>query len=712
MRISTLLLAAALASAATAPAATQTEPQPPVFRSSSDLVEVDVIVRDRSGRFISDLAPADFEILEQGAAQPIQQFFLHITTSNGWPVDTSPGAAQPVAVPASPEGARRTFIVLFDSAHMSVGGSKRVQTAAIALFTQHFRSGDIGGVISDGRVANNRLTSDREELLKSVRNVKPSQAQSSRLFDEQQWPRLTEPEAMRIAAYEDKPVLNAAVTRACADDENACRVMDVPGLVRQKATMLADAARASTNATLQNLNALVSGLARIEGRKTVLLLSEGFIADNSWPLVKQTVESAVRSNTRVYTLDARGLDRGMSQRLAAASPGDDDPGLNLLNNDPGSDSINSLAVDTGGFVVRNTNAFDRAIAQIVDDASNYYVLGYRPVTPQDGKFHQITVKVNRPGVGVRARRGYIATPRPAVSITAEAHSDPGAQVNETVERAVAVPEPIADRGNPAASPIARPEPVDRPLSAGVARSTAAPASGTTVTSPAGAVRVRPAAAEHVGDLVTGTTEDTDAKAGWSAYQRGDVETARASLSVAAARPAADAWVHYALGMSEYALGHYAAAIAAWEKVRDGATDFEPVYFDLVDGYMQLKDYDKAVRLLRGAKDKWPRDPEVFNALGVVQTVRGALDDAIKSFEGAIAVAPAETTSYFNLGKAHELRYFRSRHYVQQTRLWMANESDRTAAIQHYEQYLASGGPYAQSARDGLARLRWLPDQKD
>jgi tetratricopeptide (TPR) repeat protein len=211
--------------------------------------------------------------------------------------------------------------------------------------------------------------------------------------------------------------------------------------------------------------------------------------------------------------------------------------------------------------------------------------------------------------------------------------------------------------------------------------------------------------------VTGTTEDPDAKAGWDAYQRGDVETARASLSVAAARPAAEPWVHYALGQSEYALAHYPAAIAAWEKVHAGAADFEPVYFDLVDGYMQVKEYDKAIRLLRAAKDRWPRDPEVFNALGVVQTVRGALDDAIKSFEGAIAIAPAETTSYFNLGKAHELRYFRSRHYVQQTRMWLANENDRTAAIQHYEQYLAAGGPYAQSARDGLTRLRWIPDQR-
>jgi tetratricopeptide (TPR) repeat protein len=171
-------------------------------------------------------------------------------------------------------------------------------------------------------------------------------------------------------------------------------------------------------------------------------------------------------------------------------------------------------------------------------------------------------------------------------------------------------------------------------------------------------------------------------------------------------------VHYALGQSDYALLQYSSAVAAWEKVREGAASFEPVYFDLVDGYMQLKEYDKAIRVLRSAKERWPQDPEIFNALGVVQTVRGALDDAIKSFEGAIAVAPQEPTSYFNLGKAHELRYFQSRRYVQQTGTWRANESDRTAAISHYERYVASGGPYTESARQGISRLQWIPTPKE
>jgi tetratricopeptide (TPR) repeat protein len=223
--------------------------------------------------------------------------------------------------------------------------------------------------------------------------------------------------------------------------------------------------------------------------------------------------------------------------------------------------------------------------------------------------------------------------------------------------------------------------------------------------------LRPSAGAHVTELAADRARDADAAAGWDAYQRGDLETARASLSVVAAHASAHPWVHYALGQASYALARHSEAVAAWETVRAAAPDFEPVYFDLVDGYMQAKEYDQAIRVLRDAKQRWPRDPEVLNALGVVQTTRGALDDAIRSFEEAATVAPNEATSYFNLGRAFEMRYARTRRWVQQLRQWVANEADRKAAIDHYERYLTFGGPYADSARQGVTRLKFVPGAK-
>jgi tetratricopeptide (TPR) repeat protein len=464
--------------------------------------------------------------------------------------------------------------------------------------------------------------------------------------------------------------------------------------------------RATSGQTLQSLLALLNGLSRMEGRKNVLLMSEGFLAEESWPLVQQTVGQASRANARIYTLDARGLDRGLRSGQDVDPGANDSIGRLLAQFDMGADPINSLAVDTGGFVVRNTNYFDKAIEQVVQDAGNYYVLGYRPEVQADGNFRRVSVKVNRPGLTVRARRGYVASPRtPAVtSATARATSPVATPAAATPAAAAAALQRTGTNSaeTPAAGPGATP-----PL----AETAPAPAAADAVvargpSTSGGGVRLRPDASRHVETLATAAAPDLDAHTGWEAYGRGDLESARQSLAAAALRPSARPWVHYALGQSEYALRHYPEATSEWEKVRATVPEFEPVYFDLVDGYIQIQDRDKAIRVLRAAKERWPHDAEVFNALGVVQVSRGSLDDAVASFRLAIDAAPNEPVGYFNLGKTLELRYSRSRRYVQQTRTWVANETDRTNAISNYEHYLTLGGPLENSAREGLNRLAW------
>src|SRR5207247_368985 len=81
---------------------------------------------------------------------------------------------------------------------------------------------------------------------------------------------------------------------------------------------------------------------------------------------------------------------------------------------------------------------------------------------------------------------------------------------------------------------------------------------------------------------------------------------------------------------------------------------------------------RAIRVMRDARERWPRDPEVYEALGVSQIWRGAYDDAIASFQQAVALVPNEGLGYFNLGKAYELKYRNSRRYVQQLRTWYSD----------------------------------------
>jgi len=695
---------AALALVAAWPVAARQQPAaqpPPVFRTGTNVVEVDVVVHDKNGRFVADLKPEDFEVSEEGKPQPIDLFYR---VGNG----VAETAAAPEPKPDEPIGAAspapshtpRFFIVVFDDDHLSPGGFKRVQAAALTLFQKQFQKGDVGGVLVGGKMANNRLTTDREELLKAVRDAKPSGKARSLMFDERQWPRMSAVEAIRIHSDDDKTVFEEVYDRACQDEPDQCRRIDIHPLILEKAVTMSESATETTNETLRTLTALMNGLARMNGRKTLLLMSEGFLAEESWPFVQQAVGLAARAHATIYTLDARGLDRGLPGG-DSVDPGTHDQNARMLEQfDMGSDSVNSLAVDTGGFVVRNTNVFDQAVQRIVDDASNYYVLGYRPEAAPDGKFHKITVKLKRPGLSFRARRGYIATPGAAPTMTNAAAPAPAAGAPAPSAEATPATEGAPTREAPAttgAAPVA-PAPAPTPAATGTIVPNAA-------TTNAEAFHLRPNAAQHV-EALAANAPDHDADKGWSAYQRGDVEGARASLAVAATRPTARPWVRYALGQANYALGRYQDAVGEWEKVKTDAPEFEPVYFDLVDGYIQVRDPDRAIRTLRDAEQRWPNDVEVFDALGVVQVTRGALDDAVKSFEKAIALAPKEAVTYFNLAKTFELRYQRTRHYVTQTRTWVSNKADLESAIANYKRYLEIGGPLADSAREGLTRLEW------
>ena len=471
--------------------------QPTVFRARADLVEVDVVVHGKDGSFVGDLSAGDFVVEEDGRPQPIEQFYLHLGGAIASQQPATPRNGEAVTFPAA--AAPRVFVVVFDDEHLTPAGFKRTQAAARSLFSEHFRSGDVGGVVSRGRMANDRLSSDREEILRAVKDAQPDPIKNSRRLEEQQWPRLTEMEAVRITLNRDQMVFAEARRRACDDDPELCRRIDPEPSIRSKAAQMAQLAQVESANILRTLTALMSGLAKMPGRKSILLMSDGFVADSQWPVVRDAVSLAARANTRIYTLDARGLERGLRSVFDTGSVGSEitDTMARLLERmDFGSDSVNSLAVDSGGFVVRNTNQFDAAIARIADDSANYYVLGIKPGSAADGTFHPISVKVTRSDVAVRGRRGYIALPRPAVT---ETNPPPVPVVSER-------PEAIADIPSLTASTIGTPvEPT-------TVEGTIVPRAQS-----AAAVRMRPGGETHANALSAGSrSHDPDATAGWDA----------------------------------------------------------------------------------------------------------------------------------------------------------------------------------------------------
>ena len=83
-------------------------------------------------------------------------------------------------------------------------------------------------------------------------------------------------------------------------------------------------------------------------------------------------------------------------------------------------SLRTLAESTDGLAIVDSNNLAGGMKRIVDDLSSYYLLGYYSSGKLDGRFHSISVRVKRPGIQVRARRGYLAATPAAIAATARA----------------------------------------------------------------------------------------------------------------------------------------------------------------------------------------------------------------------------------------------------------------------------------------------------
>jgi VWFA-related protein len=657
---------------------------------------VDVRVFDQAGRFITDLTRDDFELIENGVPQQLQTLYIvEGERSAGLSTAATPEASvvEPRVPRAPATSARQTWIFVFDLDHLTPGGGfDRARKAVEDFIRDRFKEGDLAGVVAGTRMVNNRLTSVREELLAAVRSVKPQTDLRDRQFElTREWPRLQdEAEALHVA-NENREALQRAITRACTDDPDACSRVSPDMAIREKARRLQRDIQRATLQTLTAVNGLGSGLARMTGPKTIVFLSDGFVAQDLETTLRQVVGQTTRAGARIYAIDVRGLNRGRGAGIIDQPRVNDEVG-GPASFDAQEDGPNSLAVDTGGLMIRNENNIERALDTIARDANRYYVLGYQPVnTTFDGKFRPIEVRVKRPGVRVRARRGYLAL-EPSRMLLPQPVKAP----TEDRER----PEPGGEPAPIEAAPI---EPAVEPAPA-----TAAGAIVSAEASSGAVARLRPDAGERVktlsgGDLSTAGELATKA---WDAYQRGDVETALPLLTQAAAQPDVRPWVLYTLGLSQVALGRSADAAASWERVRQAAPEFEPAYIDLARTYVQLSDLTKALAVLRDAERRWPTDPEIHNAVGVIHVRRGALNDAIAAFSKAADTAPDDALTYWNMGRAFELRYFRGRRYLSSRRQWVANDEDRRKAIVHYRRCVKLGGPYAEEATRALAKLEW------
>jgi len=392
---------------AQAPSAPKAPEAPPRFVSGTEVVAVDIVVRDGKGRLVADLKPSEVEVLEDGVPQTLASFraIAPSGTEVAGPAAPAPGEATPAAAagPAAPPSRR----VVLAFCRLTSDGRRLAQSAGEEFARKHMTTSTVASVvrIDGGLIPVLDQTSDPAALKEAVRKATAA-----------------------IGA--------GAMLRTPGPDGKDTSYSGQQMGRFQGGAGAGDMSQSDTVALVNALVTVVDGLRPETGRKTVLLFSEGFGVPPGYEHVfADLLSRANRASVSFYGIDVRGLQlstqlgsSGAALATTAAISAQQHPAGNdggavnreaLTQDDTLQTSLRSDVVDTlgqlststGGFLVTQTNDFGRPLARVAEDMRGYYEASYVPAAAAaPGQFRKIEVRVARKDVRVQSRSGYYTTP--------------------------------------------------------------------------------------------------------------------------------------------------------------------------------------------------------------------------------------------------------------------------------------------------------------
>jgi VWFA-related protein len=177
-----------------------------------------------------------------------------------------------------------------------------------------------------------------------------------------------------------------------------------------KAFEVVTAGNVESNRALQMLTGVISRTAALRGRRSIVLVSPGFltVAPGSRGKAMALVEQALQSSIIVNTLDASGLNTTVQANRTPSNSPMETHVLGSQEIAARSEIMADLAYGTGGVFFHNNNDLQEGLRRSTEVPKYIYVLGFSP-QKLDGKFHKLKVKVSRSEkVTVQARPGYYA----------------------------------------------------------------------------------------------------------------------------------------------------------------------------------------------------------------------------------------------------------------------------------------------------------------
>lgn len=406
---------------------TPTETPPPledeVVKITTNLIQIDVTVTDDDGKVITDLKPEDFEIYENGKKQEITNFsFISADSEEAEEEKSSRSKRSNETVVPLPtttirkEQVRRTIALVVDDLTLSFESVHFVRRALRKFVNNQMQEGDLVAIIRTGSGigALQQFTNDKRILNAAIDRI--------------QWnPR----GSGGISAFDPVSAALGDLDETNENDVDSAKFNSEADVEDFRNNILA-------TGTLGAINYVIRGMQDLPGRKSVMLLSDGFRlfsrgdgerSSNSNRIlnsVRKVIDQANRASVVIYTMDARGLQTtGFTAADDLGSrpigpPGGDTRAITLDKLTPiltgrsnelfdSQGSLVYLARETGGFAIINDNDLSGGIRRALNDQS-YYLIGYQPdeetFDPETRRFNELNINVKRKNAKVRYRSGF------------------------------------------------------------------------------------------------------------------------------------------------------------------------------------------------------------------------------------------------------------------------------------------------------------------
>jgi VWFA-related protein len=409
-----------------------------VIRINTALVQTEVMVFDRKGRFVADLKPEQFELNLNGTKQPVS-FFERVTAGSALEATQLSAARGSVSEQAelhktnvaTTERGRMLFFFL-DDVHLSPASLARAREALQKFVDEQMNPNDQVAIVStSGQIGFLQQLTDNPVVLHAAiarlnYKMNPEAYTGKTQISEYMASQVLDYGNRELYAYllESIKVEQQMGPGSRHGDHGLAASYSAAPYLRNRLRQVNAQGRLTTEDTLAGLESLMESSAALPGRKVVFFLSDGFIINErkagQLETLHRVTQAAARAGVIVYTMDLRGPAMSLGSAVDASTNNYADAsarraGMAFGEINAMQEPLKLFADETGGRAIFNSNSIGDGIRQAIAETSDYYLLAWRAdsAEPLKGKARlEVTIK-DRPELQVRFRSNYtpaIATP--------------------------------------------------------------------------------------------------------------------------------------------------------------------------------------------------------------------------------------------------------------------------------------------------------------